>query len=69
MLEGLYVRAEKDLICYKIDNMAYIPNVVLCYTEAEFLRHDLKARSVLRGIICDGVTEGLSKVVEVQDRH
>jgi len=67
MLEGLYVRAEKDLVRYKIDDMAYIPHVALCCTEAEFLRHDLKARSVLRGIICDGVTEGLSKVVEVQD--
>ena len=69
MLEGLYVSAEKDLIRHKIDNMAYIPNVALCCTKAEFLRYDLKARSVLRGIIYNGVTEGLSKVVEVQDRH
>jgi hypothetical protein len=67
MLEGLYVRAEKGLMCYKIDDMAYTPNVALCCTKAEFLRYDLKARSVLRGIICDGITEGLSKVVEVQD--
>ena len=69
MLEGLYVRAEKDLMHHKIDDIAHTPNVALYCTKAEFLHYDLKARSVLRGIICDGVTEGLSKVVEVQDRH
>jgi len=48
--------------------MSYTPNVAVGSVEAKLLRKDVKACPILRGIICDGITEVIAEVIVVQNR-
>jgi hypothetical protein len=45
--------------------MPYTSDVTLYSIKAKLLYKDVKVCSVLRGIVCDGVAEVLSKVVVI----
>jgi hypothetical protein len=59
VFKRLHVRTEEDLMGYEIDNAPYASNVTLYSIEAKLLCEDVKACSVLRGIVYNGIAEVL----------
>jgi hypothetical protein len=67
MFKRLDVRAEEDLISYKVNNLPYIEHVSLASIEGKLIRYEIKAGSVLRSIIGNGVAKR-SVQAEVVDK-
>jgi hypothetical protein len=50
---------------HKIDDIAYASDVTLYGVKAKLLYKDVKACSVLRSIVGDGIAKGVSDIVVV----
>jgi hypothetical protein len=57
MFKRLDVGAEEDLVSHKVNNVPYTEYVSLASIEGKLIRYEIKAGSVLRSIIGNGVAK------------